>query len=107
MNNLTDEPLVTRTTGDKGGSSSVLTSCAQRLIEGFRVLEAEHHRFVEHPDAAARIASGDVNLLCRLMLRTSVHNTLFGTVGSVAPGAVNDMVALRPLGERVVATAIT
>jgi molybdate transport system regulatory protein len=89
MNNLAGEPLVVRTTGGKGGGGSVLTPRAQRLIESFRVLEAEHRRFVERLDAAAQAASEDVHLLRRLMLRTSARNTLFGTVESVAPGAVN------------------
>lgn len=105
MNNLAGEPLVVRTTGGKGGGGSVLTPRAQRLIDSFRVLEAEHRRFVERLDAAAQAASEDVSLLRRLMLRTSARNTLFGTVEAVATGAVNDAVTLRlPGGQAVVAT---
>lgn len=105
MNNLAGEPLVVRTTGGKGGGGSVLTPRAQRLIESFRVLEAEHRRFVERLDAAAQAASEDASMLRRLMLRTSARNALFGTVESVAPGAVNDVVTLRlPGGQAVVAT---
>ena len=105
MNNLAGEPLVVRTTGGKGGGGSVLTPRAQRLIDSFRVLEAEHRRFVERLDAAAQAASEDLNVLRRLMLRTSARNTLFGTVESVASGAVNDAVTLRlPGGQAVVAT---
>ncbi|SFP53066.1 TOBE domain-containing protein [Ralstonia sp. NFACC01] len=107
MNNLAGEPLVVRTTGGKGGGGSVLTPRAQRLIESFRALEAEHRRFVERLDAAAQAASEDVNLLRRLMLRTSARNTLFGTVESVAPGAVNDVVTLRLPGGQAVAATIT
>ena len=107
MNNLAGEPLVVRTTGGKGGGGSVLTPRAQRLIESFRVLEAEHRRFVERLDAAAQAASEDVHLLRRLMLRTSARNTLFGTVESVAPGAVNDVVTLRLPGGQAVAATIT
>ncbi|WP_199031909.1 TOBE domain-containing protein [Ralstonia sp. ASV6] len=105
MNNLAGEPLVVRTTGGKGGGGSVLTPRAQRLIDSFRMLEAEHRRFVERLDAAAQAASEDLSVLRRLMLRTSARNTLFGTVESVAPGAVNDAVTLRlPGGQAVVAT---
>lgn len=105
MNNLAGEPLVVRTTGGKGGGGSVLTPRAQRLIDSFRMLEAEHRRFVERLDAAAQTAREDATLLRRLMLRTSARNTLFGTVESVASGAVNDAVTLRlPGGQAVVAT---
>ncbi|WP_124382021.1 TOBE domain-containing protein [Ralstonia sp. SET104] len=107
MNNLAGEPLVVRTTGGRGGGGSVLTPRAQRLIESFRVLEAEHRRFVERLDAAAQAASEDVNLLRRLMLRTSARNTLFGTVESVASGAVTDVVTLRLPGGQAVAATIT
>ncbi|MGJ1849361.1 TOBE domain-containing protein [Ralstonia solanacearum] len=105
MNNLAGEPLVVRTTGGKGGGGSVLTPRAQRLIESFRVLEREHQRFVERLDAAAQAAHEDAGLLRRLMLRTSARNALFGTVGAIVPGAVNDAVTLRlPGGQPVVAT---
>lgn len=105
MNNLAGEPLVVRTTGGKGGGGSVLTPRAQRLIESFRVLEAEHRRFVARLDAAAQAAHEDVDMLRRLMLRTSARNTLFGTVETVTPGAVNDAITLRlPGGQAVVAT---
>ena len=107
MNNLAGEPLVVRTTGGKGGGGSVLTPRAERLIESFRVLEAEHRRFVERLDAAAETASEDANLLRRLMLRTSARNALFGTVESVASGAVNDVVTLRLPGGQSVAATIT
>ena len=107
MNNRAGEPLVGPTTGGKGGGGSVLTPRAQRLIESFRVLEAEHRRFVERLDAAAQAASEDVNLLRRMMLRTSARNTLFGTVESVTSGAVNDVVTLRLRGGQAVAATIT
>ena len=64
-------------------------------------------RHRERLDAAAQAASEDVNLLRRLMLRTSARNTLFGTVESVAPGAVNDVVTLRLPGGQAVAATIT
>ncbi|MDE2201947.1 MAG: TOBE domain-containing protein [Burkholderiaceae bacterium] len=107
MNNLAGEPLVVRTAGGKGGGGSVLTPRAQRLIDGFRVLEAEHRRFVERLDAAAEAASEDANLLRRLMLRTSARNALFGTVEAVVSGAVNDVVTLRLPGGQAVAATIT
>ena len=111
MNNLAGEPLVVRTTGGKGGGGSVLTPRAERLIESFRVLEAEHRRFVARLDAASQLATGaaseDVNLLRRLMLRTSARNTLFGTVEAIVSGAVNDVVTLRLPGGQAVSATIT
>ena len=111
MNNLAGEPLVVRTTGGKGGGGSVLTPRAERLIESFRMLEAEHRRFVARLDAVSQAAAGatseDANLLRRLMLRTSARNALFGTVESVVSGAVNDVVTLRLPGGQAVSATIT
>ena len=47
MNNLADEPLVTRVTGGKGGGGSQLTERGKRLIEAFAALEDVHRRFFE------------------------------------------------------------
>ena len=47
LNELSDEPLVTRAVGGKGGGGAVVNEHGQRLIKTFRLIEAEHARFVE------------------------------------------------------------
>lgn len=105
MNNLSDEPLVTRAAGGKRGGGTQLTPRGQRLVEVFRALEAEHQRFVQQLGALGDASMQDLQLMRRFMLKTSARNHLSGTVVAVHPGAVNDTVELEVQGgQRLVAT---
>jgi molybdate transport system regulatory protein len=105
MNNLADEPLVTRATGGKRGGGTRLTARGARLIEVFRALEIEHQRFVQQLGAIGDTSMDDLQLMRRFMLKTSARNHLSGTVVAVHAGAVNDAVELEVYGgQRIVAT---
>jgi molybdate transport system regulatory protein len=105
MNNLADEPLVTRVTGGKGGGGSQLTERGKRLIEAFAALEDVHRRFFEQFETLADESAADIKLIRSLMFRTSARNQLAGRVVNIHKGVVNDTVELElPGGEHVVAT---
>ena len=105
MNNLADEPLVTRVTGGKGGGGTHLTERGQRLVEAFAALEDIQRRFLEQFESLADPSATDIKLIRSLMFRTSARNQLSGRVVAIHKGAVNDTVELElPGGERVVAT---
>lgn len=107
MNNLAGEPLVLRAAGGKGGGGTRLTDRARGLIATFRVLEAEHRKFMENLTHAGVDASGDLDLMRRFMLKTSARNKLMGTVMEIRAGAVNDEVLLRIAGGQVITATIT
>jgi molybdate transport system regulatory protein len=105
MNNLADEPLVTRVTGGKGGGGSQLTERGKRLIDAFAALEDVHRRFFEQFETLANESAADIKLIRSLMFRTSARNQLAGRVVDIHKGVVNDTVELAlPGGEHVVAT---
>ncbi|GGA48087.1 TOBE domain-containing protein [Dyella nitratireducens] len=105
MNNLADEPLVTRAAGGKGGGGTRLTERGQRLIETFAALEEVHRRFLEQFETLAEASADDIKLIRSLMFRTSARNQLSGHVVAIHKGVVNDTVELKlPGGEHVVAT---
>lgn len=105
MNNLSDEPLVTRVAGGKGGGGTHLTERGQRLIEAFAALEDVHRRFLEQFETLADASATDIKLIRSLMFRTSARNQLSGRVVDIRKGVVNDTVELElPGGERVVAS---
>lgn len=105
MNNLADEPLVTRAAGGKGGGGTRLTERGQRLVETFAALEEVHRRFLEQFETLAEASAADIKLIRGLMFRTSARNQLSGRVSAIHKGVVNDTVELAlPGGERVVAT---
>jgi molybdate transport system regulatory protein len=107
MNNLADEPLVSRATGGRRGGGTTLTPRGQRLVEVFRAMAAEHARFVQQLGAMGEASLRDLQLMRRFMLRTSARNQLAGTVTAIAPGAVNDTVELALAGGQRLAVTIT
>ncbi|HUA80452.1 MAG TPA: TOBE domain-containing protein [Dyella sp.] len=105
MNNLAEEPLVTRVTGGKGGGGTHLTARGQRLIEAFAALDDVHRRFLAQFETLTDASPEDIKLIGSLMLRTSARNQFSGHVTAIHKGVVNDTVELElPGGERVVAT---
>ena len=104
MNNLAGEPLVTRTTGGRGGGSTLLTAHGTRLVERFAQLDAAHRRFVKLLSAESTDLQTDFTVLKTLNMKTSARNQFNGTVTAVRSGAVNDEVELTlPGGARIVA----
>ncbi|AOJ98182.1 TOBE domain-containing protein [Burkholderia vietnamiensis] len=104
MNNLAGEPLVTRSTGGKGGGGTTLTPRAASLIAAFRTIEREHRRFIEAASAAVSGFDVDWALIGRIGMKTSARNQLFGKVAAIVRGTVNDEVTLAlPGGQTIVA----
>ncbi|MBV7486921.1 TOBE domain-containing protein [Bordetella sp. BOR01] len=107
MNNLAGEPLVLRATGGKGGGGARLTDRAHKLVATFQALETEHRRVMAHLAQAGLDAAGDLNLMRRIMLKTSARNKLLGIVSAIRTGAVNDEIRLRIAGGHEIVATIT
>ena len=104
MNNLAGEALVARTTGGRGGGSTLLTTRGARLVERFAQLDAAHQRFVRLLSEESTDLQSDFTVLRTLNMKTSARNQFNGTVTAVRAGAVNDEVELTlPGGARIVA----
>ena len=104
MNNLAGEPLVARTTGGRGGGSTLLTARGTRLVERFAQLDEAHRRFVNLLSEESTDLQHDFTVLRTLNMKTSARNQFNGTVTAVRSGAVNDEVELTlPGGARLVA----
>ena len=105
MNNLADAPLVVRAAGGRRGGGTQLTGRGRELVAVFRAVAAEHARFMQQLGAAGAGSLRDLQLMRRLMLRTSARNQFAGTVAAIHAGAVNDTVELALAGgQRLVAT---
>lgn len=94
MNRVAGRPLVARTTGGRGGGSTVLTEHGRRLLQRFAQVDEVHQRFI------ALLTHGSINLdeefslLKVLNMKTSARNQFLGQVAALRPGAVNDEVEL-------------
>lgn len=111
MNNSAGEPLVERAAGGKGGGGTVLTARGERLVRSYLALEQEHRAYVARLSRlGAQLGDAladDVDVIRRLMIKTSARNKLFGRVAAIRTGAVNDEVTLSLPGDHQVVATIT
>ncbi len=107
MNNLAGEPLVQRMAGGKGGGGTVLTQRGMQLVENFRLIEREHHRFVAELSMQAEGIADDFLLLRRMSMKTSARNHFAGQVTRVQRGSVNDEIEIEAAGGHKVVAIVT
>ncbi len=107
MNNLAGEPLVLRAAGGRNGGGTQLTARAHRLVEVYRAMETAHQQFIRQLNLPHQDALVELELMRRLMLKTSARNQLAGTVIAVEEGAVNDLIHLDILGGQRIVAAVT
>lgn len=97
LNNLSDRPLVERSVGGKGGGGARLTVEGERLLALYQRLEALREHIVEHVEHQA-----DLELIGRLMMRTSARNQLHGRICAIEAAGLNDLVCIElPGGSRI------
>lgn len=102
LNNLADQPLVTRSVGGKGGGGARLTPSGERLLQLHQRLQAIQTEVLQAADDDA-----DLQLLGRLMLRTSARNQLSGRVRAIQPQGGNDLIDIELPGEVAIQAQIT
>lgn len=102
LNNLAQTPLVERSIGGKGGGGARLSVAGERVLRLYQRLQALQTQVL---DAAEDIQ--DLDLLGRLMLRTSARNQLHGTVIAIHPHGHNDLIQLELPGGLTLHAQIT
>ncbi|MBD8473962.1 LysR family transcriptional regulator [Pseudomonas sp. CFBP 8770] len=89
LNNLAHTPLVERVVGGKGGGGARLSEEGQRMLRLYEKLQALQAQVLEAAEEAS-----DLDLLGRLMLRTSARNQLQGRVTAIDAWGRNDQITL-------------
>ncbi|QSX75250.1 TOBE domain-containing protein [Lysobacter arenosi] len=107
MNNLSDQPLVERAVGGKGGGGTRLTDHGRRLVAAYQAVEEENERFIERLNARMSGAAAELETIGRLAMLTSARNHFAGKVVRIATGAVNDEVELELSGGARIVAIIT
>ncbi|HEJ1166551.1 TPA: TOBE domain-containing protein [Pseudomonas aeruginosa] len=102
LNNLAERPLVERSVGGKGGGGARLTAEGERLLALYRRLEALQAQVLQAAEDAE-----DLNLIGRLMLRTSARNQLHGRVLSIHGEGFHDRIAIELPGQQRIEALIT
>lgn len=97
LNNLSEQPLVSRNVGGKGGGGARLTPAGERLLALQQRLQALQAQLLQ-----AAGDDSDLELLGRLMLRTSARNQLTGRVRAIHAHGHNDLIDIElPGGSRL------
>jgi molybdate transport system regulatory protein len=107
MNNLSEEPLVKRTKGGKGGGGTVLTERGQQIVKTYQAVQRENERFVAALNTRIKNADRDLKVLERLTLLTSARNHFSGKIRRIKKGAVNDEVELALSGGASIVAIVT
>jgi molybdate transport system regulatory protein len=107
MNNLSEAPLVERTTGGKGGGGTRVTAKGLKLIELYRAVNLAHQQFLRNLTASIEDLDNFYPLLRRLSMKTSARNHFYGKVSMIKPGAVNTEVELTLSGNDSIVALIT
>src|SRR5277367_3880830 len=88
INNLASAPLVSRSTGGKGGGGTVLTTAGEQLVATYRVVARENERFLKRMNTRAGQPARELELIGRLGMLTSARNHYVGVVRKISRGAV-------------------
>jgi molybdate transport system regulatory protein len=102
LNNLAQKPLVERSVGGRGGGGAQLSAEGERVLRLYQRLQALQTQLLE-----ATEESGDLDLLSRLMLRTSARNQLHGSVGAITRQGNNDLIRVQLAGDVFLDAQIT
>ncbi|NIF17394.1 TOBE domain-containing protein [Pantoea sp. Cy-639] len=89
LNNLAAQPLVERSTGGRGGGGARLSAEGERVLHLYQRLQALQTEILQSDED-----SSDLDLLGRLMLRTSARNQLQGRISGLRREGRHDRISL-------------
>ncbi len=107
MNALADEPLITRTTGGRGGGGTTLTPYAHQLIQTYERLRTVHTKFIDRFAEAGGDADRLESILNRTFLTTSARNQLPSKVKSITQDELSTNLELSLFGDVSLISSIT
>lgn len=107
MNNLSDEPLVVRSAGGKGGGGTVITPKGEEVIKVFKALEEKYELFLSSIAENSDDFDALYKNLRRINIKTTARNQLFGVIDKIIRGAVNSEVELDIGGGNKITAVIT
>lgn len=106
MNSSSEQPLVERAAGGRGGGGTRLTAAGEQLVTAFRRYQQEHAAFL------AKLSEDDsldpyLQVMNRLRLRTSARNQLYARVAAQQPEGLKERVELTLGGGQTLMAVIT
>jgi molybdate transport system regulatory protein len=83
MNEIADQPIITRSTGGRGGGGTLLTPYARELIATYHRFNELHRQFIDRFAEAGSDPEHLARILSRTFLTTSARNQLPATVAAI------------------------
>jgi molybdate transport system regulatory protein len=83
LNNLSREPLVSRSAGGSKGGGTQLTEYGQNIVKGFMQLEEQHRLFLENLNTQLSSLDDISGFMKHSLLQASARNQFLGEVVSV------------------------
>jgi molybdate transport system regulatory protein len=107
MNNLADEPIITRTIGGKGGGGTILTPYAHKLIATYNRFNELHRQFIDRFAEAGDNPEKLARILSRTFLTTSARNQLPSQISKIELHELNAKLNLSLCGGGMITSNIT
>lgn len=95
MNRQSEQPLVERAVGGKGGGGANLTKIGQRLLKLYAMLEEIQSRALNALQDETVPLDSLLSVVSQFSAQSSARNQFIGTVIEISPQAVNDHIAVR------------
>lgn len=107
MNNLSEAPLVARTTGGAAGGGTVLTPHGRKFLESLREFDRQQHQFMKALGKSARDFEKFCNFSRRFGMKTSARNQFLGRISKVKKGPVSAEIVIDIGGSDEIAAIVT
>lgn len=107
MNNMADQPLVSRSAGGAKGGGTALTALGEKIVQGFSALQEEHQLMLERLGRKVQSLEDVAHFVRSESLATSARNQFSGTISELIPGAVNAEVRIDIGTEQLLVSIIT
>lgn len=107
MNNLADQPIVSRETGGKGGGGTTLTAFGKELIAVYKQAESEHRTFLKNLTQKIRNFDEHISFFQRMSMRTSARNQYGGVITEIVRGSINAEIGIKIAHDTTIHASIT
>lgn len=95
INNLSEQPVIDRSTGGSKGGGSVLTSYGEKMLHGFKQLQDQHKRFLDNLNQQLNSLDDVSKFMKNTLLLTSARNQFLGSIARIETGTVNSEVQVQ------------
>jgi len=89
MNNLSLQPLVTKSTGGSGGGGTTLTTLGKEMVKNYAILKHEYERFIHTLSHVSELNVEHIKNLQRIAMQISARNQLMGKIGEIKQSKVH------------------